>query len=173
MILVTISCLSPHQCVFSAIFFNSVNKFWILYHDPCLLEINAQSWIWYYRVQTMCSLCVLGHTIHQTSQLFHHCLYQLLFVSVILPELSKYIVLFASILHPRNICEWRSLEERKLKLGCHKQDILACFELSHTKPTPEKIYFKRTGTNKCTDIETTQELAALFYIFALLIVFSH
>lgn len=51
------------------------------------------------------SLCVLGHTIHQTSQLFHDCLYQLLFVSIILPELSKYIVLFASILHPKNICE--------------------------------------------------------------------
>lgn len=53
----------------------------------------------------MRSLCVMGHIIHQTSQLFHNCLYQLLFVSIILPELSKYIVLFASILHPRNTCE--------------------------------------------------------------------
>lgn len=42
MIFIIISCLSPHQCVLSAAFLNSVNK--VLYHDPCLLETSAQSW---------------------------------------------------------------------------------------------------------------------------------
>lgn len=85
------------SCLFSIVFLNSVNK--LLYPDQCLLEINVESQIWCHWVQAMWSLCVLGHTIHQTPQLFHDCLYQLLLVSIILPELSKYIILFASILH--------------------------------------------------------------------------
>lgn len=85
------------SCIFSIVFLDSVNK--LLYHDQYLLKINVESWIWCHWVQATWGLRVLGHTIHQTSQLFHNCLYQLLFVSIILPELSKYIVLFASILH--------------------------------------------------------------------------
>lgn len=32
-------------------------------------------------------LGVLGHAVHQASQLLHHCLNQLLLVAVVLPEL--------------------------------------------------------------------------------------
>lgn len=100
MIFITVSHFSSHQRL-SSVFFNSAN---------CRCHRDTiQSRIWCHWVHGTWSLCVLGHTIHQTSQLFHDCLYQLLFVSIILPELGKYIVLFASILHPRNICEWRSL----------------------------------------------------------------
>lgn len=42
---------------------------------------------------------MLGHTSHQASELSHHCLYQLLSVSVILPELGEYVILLAGVLH--------------------------------------------------------------------------
>lgn len=44
-------------------------------------------------------LRVLGHTSHQASELLHHCLYELLPVSVILPELGEYVILLAGVLH--------------------------------------------------------------------------
>lgn len=46
----------------------------------------------------MC-LHVLGHPSHQASKLLHDCLYQLLPVSVVLPELGEYIILLAGVLH--------------------------------------------------------------------------
>lgn len=45
-------------------------------------------------------LHVLGHTRHQASELLHDRLDQLLPVSVVLPELGKYIILLAGVLHP-------------------------------------------------------------------------
>lgn len=44
-------------------------------------------------------LCVLGHAIHQAPELLHHCLNQLLLVAIVLPELSKNVVLFARVSH--------------------------------------------------------------------------
>lgn len=44
-------------------------------------------------------LHVLGHTGHQASELFHHCLDQLLSVPVVLPELGKYVILLTGVLH--------------------------------------------------------------------------
>lgn len=41
-----------------------------------------------------------GHAIDQAPQLFDHSLYQLLFVSVVLPELREDVVLLTGILHP-------------------------------------------------------------------------
>ena len=41
-----------------------------------------------------------GHAIDQAPQLFDHSLYQLLFVSVILPELREDVVLLTGVLHP-------------------------------------------------------------------------
>lgn len=44
-------------------------------------------------------LCVLGHAIHQAPELLHHSLNQLLLVTIVLPELSKNVVLFARVSH--------------------------------------------------------------------------
>lgn len=44
--------------------------------------------------------CLGGHAVDQAPQLFDHSLYQLLFVSVILPELREDVVLLTGVLHP-------------------------------------------------------------------------
>lgn len=44
-------------------------------------------------------LCVLGHAVHQAPELLHHGLDQLLLVAIVLPELSKNVVLFAGVSH--------------------------------------------------------------------------
>lgn len=46
--------------------------------------------------------CLGGHAVDQAPQLSDHSLYQLLFVSVILPELRKDVVLLTGVLHPAN-----------------------------------------------------------------------
>lgn len=43
---------------------------------------------------------MLRHAVHQTPQLLHHRLDQLLLVAVVLSELGKEVVLFAGVLHP-------------------------------------------------------------------------
>lgn len=45
-------------------------------------------------------VCLGGHAIDQAPQLFDHSLYQLLFVSVVLPELREDVVLLTGVLHP-------------------------------------------------------------------------
>ena len=45
-------------------------------------------------------MCSGGHAIDQAPQLFHHSLYQLLLVSVVLPELREDVVLLAGVFHP-------------------------------------------------------------------------
>lgn len=44
-------------------------------------------------------VCLGGHAVDQAPQLFDHSLYQLLFVSVILPELREDVVLLTGVLH--------------------------------------------------------------------------
>lgn len=46
--------------------------------------------------------CLGGHAVDQTPQLSDHSLYQLLFVSVVLPELRKDVVFLTGVLHPAN-----------------------------------------------------------------------
>lgn len=46
--------------------------------------------------------CLGGHAVDQAPQLSDHSLYQLLFVSVVLPELRKDVVLLTGVLHPAN-----------------------------------------------------------------------
>lgn len=60
---------------------------------------------------------MLGHTSHQASELSHHCLYQLLSVSVILPELGEYVILLAGVLHPTNTQTWMLRKRKLLPLG--------------------------------------------------------
>lgn len=102
MIFIIVSCFSSHQCLFSAVCFNSANKLLLSHPVPVREQCSVLHLL---ALSAGGALRVLGHTIHQASQLLHHGLHQLLFVSVILPELCEYIVLFARILHPRNICE--------------------------------------------------------------------
>lgn len=45
-------------------------------------------------------VCLRGHAVDQAPQLFDHCLYQLLFISVVLPELREDVVLLTGVLHP-------------------------------------------------------------------------
>ncbi len=47
-------------------------------------------------------VCLGGHAIDQAPKLFDHSLYQLLFVSVVLPELGEDVVLLTGILHPEH-----------------------------------------------------------------------
>lgn len=44
-------------------------------------------------------MCLWWHEIDQTPQLFDHSLYQLLFVSLVLPELRKDVVLLIGVFH--------------------------------------------------------------------------
>lgn len=45
-------------------------------------------------------VCLWWHAVDQAPQLFHYSLYQLLFVSLILPELREDIVLLTGVFHP-------------------------------------------------------------------------
>lgn len=48
------------------------------------------------------SVLLGGHAVDEAPQLFDYSLYQLLLVSVVLPELRKDVVLLAGVLHPAN-----------------------------------------------------------------------
>lgn len=48
----------------------------------------------------MKTLGMLGHAVHQTPQLLHHRLDELLFVAVVLSELREDVVLLPCVLHP-------------------------------------------------------------------------
>lgn len=45
-------------------------------------------------------LCLRGHAVNKAPQLFDHSLYELLFISVILPEMRENVVLLTGVLHP-------------------------------------------------------------------------
>lgn len=79
-------CLGSCVCMWLNACFILCTLSW---HTPvCLLECVC--------------VCLRGHAIDQAPQLFDHSLYQLLFVSVILPELREDVVLLTGVLHPRH-----------------------------------------------------------------------
>lgn len=86
---VTITCLSPIS-VFPLLCFYFCKQILV---SRAVLATETHS-----AVDLVC-LHVLGHTSHQGSELSHDRLNQLLPVSVILPELGEYVILFAGVLH--------------------------------------------------------------------------
>jgi len=58
---------------------------------------------------------VLGHAIHQAPKLLYYSLYELLLVAIVLPELSKNVVLFARVFHPGEIKKQTAQTHQKHK----------------------------------------------------------
>lgn len=65
---------------------------------PFLLVFSV--WIWGFTFKCVQCVCLWRHAVDQAPQLFDHSLYQLLFVSLILPELKEDIVLLTRVFHP-------------------------------------------------------------------------